>query len=54
MIKKTGLIDRGMATDVLVENDFKKNEKTPVCENVNDFLKNEPPPPVCETLETLV
>ncbi len=35
ILKKTGLTDRGMATDVLVENDFKENnEKNPVCETL--------------------
>ncbi len=32
--KKTGLTLRGMATNILVENDFKKNFKNPVCETV--------------------
>ncbi len=32
--EKTGLTDRGMATDALVKNDFKKNEKNPVCATV--------------------
>ncbi len=49
------MADCGMATDILVENDFKKNLKNPVCENVVLPLANrvknliEKNDPVCQT-----
>ncbi len=42
--KNPGLTDCGMATDILVENDFKKNKRNPVCETLVwplvDWVKN--------------